>query len=93
MSTNSFAQKKAKSYIKLYKKHAGRNSWNWIAENISDERAIKFTVKYIQGGALGKNWTKIFTLEPGDFKHIGRHSSQHTTTVNTYISGARFISN
>ena len=88
---NAQKQKKAKDYIKLYTEHVGGTAWNWIAENKSDSKAIKFTIQYSQGGAIRKRWTKVFTLEPGDFKHVGRQRDQHTTTINAYVKGARYV--
>ncbi|WP_299216993.1 hypothetical protein [uncultured Dokdonia sp.] len=85
-------QKKPKEYIKLYKKNVGGLAWNWIAENTSEDQAIKFTVQYSSGGAIKDRWTKIFTLEPGDSKHIGRHSDISTSSINAYVKGARFVS-
>tara|TARA_R110002050_G_C8918661_1_gene511277 strand:- start:1530 stop:1871 length:342 start_codon:yes stop_codon:yes gene_type:complete len=95
-STNILAQDKkikAKSFIKLSTKNVGGLAWNWVAENKSEDKAIKFTIKYSKGGAIVTSWTKIFTLEPGDSKHIGRYRDQHTTTINARVKGARFINN
>ena len=86
-------QGSAKSYIKLYTEHVGGTAWNWIAENTSSDRAIKFTIRYSQGGAIVNRWSKTFTLEPGDFKHVGRYRDQYTTTISAYVKGARYIRN
>ena len=83
--------KTAKEHIKLYKKNVGGLSWNWIAENRTENRAIKFTVQYSRGGAVSDKWTKVFTLEPGESKHIGRQSDISNPAINAYVKGARFL--
>jgi len=85
----------AKDYVHLFSKHKGRPGHvlvNWYAENTSQNQVIKITVQYTKGNAaFGNQWTKSFTLEPGQVLGIGTKQLGGTETIHAQIKGARFI--
>ena len=89
------AVKSAKDFVNLFSKHDGRPGHtieNWYAENTSQNQVIKITVLYTKGNpAFGNQWTKTFTLEPGQIIGIGTKRLGATEAVSARIKGARFI--